>query len=95
MPFNNRRIPIITDAITVDMEFGTGAVKITPAHDPIAPLMTHLEFASVLVVCSVVVHQANELEVVSLTTLEMLRSPLLTTPTISSVVKETTSSSLA
>jgi len=33
-PFNGRRIPIITDAITVDMEFGTGAVKITPAHDP-------------------------------------------------------------
>jgi len=33
-PFNNRRIPIVTDAITVDMEFGTGAVKITPAHDP-------------------------------------------------------------
>ena len=22
------------DAIVVDMEFGTGAVKITPAHDP-------------------------------------------------------------
>ena len=33
-PFNNRRIPIITDAELVDMEFGTGAVKITPAHDP-------------------------------------------------------------
>ncbi|RXK38345.1 valine-tRNA ligase [Tremella mesenterica] len=33
-PFIPRRIPIITDAITVDMEFGTGAVKITPAHDP-------------------------------------------------------------
>ncbi|WVR05099.1 valine-tRNA ligase [Kwoniella sp. DSM 27419] len=33
-PFLDRRIPIITDAITVDMEFGTGAVKITPAHDP-------------------------------------------------------------
>jgi valyl-tRNA synthetase len=33
-PFVNRRIPIVTDAITVDMEFGTGAVKITPAHDP-------------------------------------------------------------
>lgn len=32
-PFNGRRIPIVTDAITVDMEFGTGAVKITPAHD--------------------------------------------------------------
>ncbi|KDQ17416.1 hypothetical protein BOTBODRAFT_30213 [Botryobasidium botryosum FD-172 SS1] len=33
-PFVQRRIPIITDAIAVDMEFGTGAVKITPAHDP-------------------------------------------------------------
>ncbi|EJT98070.1 hypothetical protein DACRYDRAFT_24610 [Dacryopinax primogenitus] len=29
-----RRVPIITDSIIVDMEFGTGAVKITPAHDP-------------------------------------------------------------
>lgn len=33
-PFNNRRIPIITDGQLVDMSFGTGAVKITPAHDP-------------------------------------------------------------
>lgn len=33
-PFVNRRIPIITDATLVDMTFGTGAVKITPAHDP-------------------------------------------------------------
>jgi valyl-tRNA synthetase len=33
-PFNNRRIPIICDAELVDMSFGTGAVKITPAHDP-------------------------------------------------------------
>ncbi|KAG6849752.1 hypothetical protein H0H93_005550 [Arthromyces matolae] len=33
-PFINRRIPIVTDSIIVDMEFGTGAVKITPAHDP-------------------------------------------------------------
>ena len=33
-PFNGRRIPIITDAELVDMEFGTGCVKITPAHDP-------------------------------------------------------------
>jgi valyl-tRNA synthetase len=32
-PFVNRRIPIVTDAIIVDMAFGTGAVKITPAHD--------------------------------------------------------------
>ncbi|EKM74711.1 hypothetical protein AGABI1DRAFT_65441 [Agaricus bisporus var. burnettii JB137-S8] len=29
-----RKIPIVTDSIIVDMEFGTGAVKITPAHDP-------------------------------------------------------------
>lgn len=33
-PFNKRRIPIVTDPVLVDMSFGTGAVKITPAHDP-------------------------------------------------------------
>ncbi|KAL7504799.1 hypothetical protein ACHAXN_004508 [Cyclotella atomus] len=33
-PFNGRRIPIICDGTLVDMTFGTGAVKITPAHDP-------------------------------------------------------------
>lgn len=33
-PFNGRRIPIICDSILVDMNFGTGAVKVTPAHDP-------------------------------------------------------------
>uniref|UniRef100_A0A060TC23 Valine--tRNA ligase, mitochondrial n=1 Tax=Blastobotrys adeninivorans TaxID=409370 RepID=A0A060TC23_BLAAD len=33
-PFLGTRIPIITDSEAVDMEFGTGAVKITPAHDP-------------------------------------------------------------
>ena len=33
-PFVDRRIPIVTDGILVDMAFGTGAVKITPAHDP-------------------------------------------------------------
>jgi valyl-tRNA synthetase len=32
-PFVDREIPIITDAVLVDMEFGTGAVKVTPAHD--------------------------------------------------------------
>lgn len=32
-PFLDRKIPIITDSEAVDMEFGTGAVKITPAHD--------------------------------------------------------------
>src|SRR6056297_418390 len=33
LPLTGRRIPVITDAY-VDMEFGTGALKITPAHDP-------------------------------------------------------------
>ena len=33
-PLDGRKIPIITDAELVDMSFGTGAVKITPAHDP-------------------------------------------------------------
>ncbi|XP_011626495.1 valine--tRNA ligase, mitochondrial 1 [Amborella trichopoda] len=33
-PFNGRKLPIICDAELVDPEFGTGAVKITPAHDP-------------------------------------------------------------
>ena len=32
-PFVDRKIPIITDAILVDPAFGTGAVKVTPAHD--------------------------------------------------------------
>ncbi|XP_037120247.1 valine--tRNA ligase, mitochondrial isoform X3 [Syngnathus acus] len=31
-PFNDRLLPIVTDTI-VDMELGTGAVKVTPAHD--------------------------------------------------------------
>jgi valyl-tRNA synthetase len=33
LPLMNREIPIIADPM-VDREFGTGAVKITPAHDP-------------------------------------------------------------
>jgi valyl-tRNA synthetase len=32
VPLINRRIPIITDEY-VEMEFGTGALKVTPAHD--------------------------------------------------------------
>ena len=32
-PFVDRRIPIVTDAVLVDPKFGTGAVKVTPAHD--------------------------------------------------------------
>ena len=33
LPIVNREIPIVADTY-VDKEFGTGAVKITPAHDP-------------------------------------------------------------
>jgi valyl-tRNA synthetase len=32
-PFVARDIPVITDPVLVDMAFGTGAVKVTPAHD--------------------------------------------------------------
>ena len=34
LPLVGREIPIISDS-EVDMEFGTGAVKITPGHDPL------------------------------------------------------------
>jgi len=33
LPITNREIPIFADEY-VDMEFGTGCVKVTPAHDP-------------------------------------------------------------
>lgn len=33
LPLTTREIPIVADAV-VDKEFGTGAVKVTPAHDP-------------------------------------------------------------
>ncbi len=34
LPLSGRSIPIIADALLVDPEFGTGCVKVTPAHDP-------------------------------------------------------------
>ena len=34
LPLMDRPIPIIADPILVNMEFGTGCVKVTPAHDP-------------------------------------------------------------
>ncbi len=34
LPLMDREIPIITDRL-IDLEFGTGAVKVTPAHDAI------------------------------------------------------------
>ncbi len=32
-PFDGRRLPIVSD-MAVDPSFGTGAIKVTPAHDP-------------------------------------------------------------
>ncbi len=34
LPLTGREIPIIADGLLVDPEFGTGCVKVTPAHDP-------------------------------------------------------------
>ena len=34
LPLTNREIPIVADSILVKIGFGTGAVKVTPAHDP-------------------------------------------------------------
>ena len=41
LPLVNREIIIVADDY-VDLEFGTGAVKMTPAHDPNAVSYTHL-----------------------------------------------------
>ena len=34
LPLTDRTIPIVADPILVDPKFGTGCVKVTPAHDP-------------------------------------------------------------
>ena len=50
LPLADRKIPIITDEY-VDMEFGTGCVKVTPAHDPNDFIMGEnheLEFISIM-----------------------------------------------
>ena len=49
LPLMNKEIPIIADPF-VDMEFGTGAVKLTPSHDPNdyqAGIKNNLEFVEV------------------------------------------------
>jgi len=64
-PFNNRRIPIIQDAKLVDMEFGTGAVKITPAHDPNdyeCGKRHNLEFICVLTEDGAINHNGSQFE---------------------------------
>src|SRR5262249_11444399 len=34
LPLSGRKIPIIADGLLVDASFGTGALKVTPGHDP-------------------------------------------------------------
>ena len=51
LPLLGRSIPIIADAILVDPKFGTGCVKVTPAHDPndyAAGLRNNLEMINLL-----------------------------------------------
>ncbi len=51
LPLIGRNIPIIGDAILVDPQFGTGCVKVTPAHDPndyATGLRNHLEMINLL-----------------------------------------------
>jgi valyl-tRNA synthetase len=51
-PFiEGRKLPIVADATLVDIEFGTGAVKLTPAHDENdyeAGLRHNLKFINIL-----------------------------------------------
>ncbi len=50
LPLVNREIKIIVDSM-VDMKFGTGAVKVTPAHDPndyVLAKKHHLEFINIM-----------------------------------------------
>ncbi len=34
VPYVERRVPVIADD-RVDVDFGTGALKVTPGHDPL------------------------------------------------------------
>ena len=62
-PFSGRKIPIVTDPVLVDMSFGTGAVKITPAHDPNdyqCGKRHNLEFMTVLTPDGAINHHGGE-----------------------------------
>ncbi|OGX39650.1 MAG: valine--tRNA ligase [Omnitrophica WOR_2 bacterium RIFCSPHIGHO2_02_FULL_50_17] len=64
LPLAEREIPIIADPL-VDSKFGTGAVKVTPAHDPNDFEMGrrhHLEFISVMHPNAVLNEKAGEFE---------------------------------
>jgi valyl-tRNA synthetase len=50
LPFTGRQIKVIADSM-VDMKFGTGAVKVTPAHDPndyLLGIKHNLDFINVM-----------------------------------------------
>ena len=62
-PFSGRKIPIVTDPVLVDMNFGTGAVKITPAHDPNdyeCGKRHNLEFITILTPDGAINHHGGE-----------------------------------
>ena len=62
-PFSGRKIPIVTDPVLVDMAFGTGAVKITPAHDPndyLCGKRHNLEFITILTPDGAINHHGGE-----------------------------------
>lgn len=64
-PFNGRKIPIVCDKELVDMSFGTGAVKITPAHDPNdyeCGKRHNLEFITVLTPDGAINHNGSQFE---------------------------------
>ncbi|MDA0833792.1 MAG: valine--tRNA ligase [Planctomycetota bacterium] len=51
IPVNDREIPIIADALLAKKDLGTGAVKVTPAHDPndyACGLRNNLEMINIL-----------------------------------------------
>lgn len=51
IPVNGRAIPIIADGLLADKTLGTGAVKVTPAHDPndyACGLRNHLPMINIL-----------------------------------------------
>ena len=51
LPLLDREIPVIADGILVDPKFGSGCVKVTPAHDPNdyeVGLRHHLEMINIL-----------------------------------------------
>ncbi len=64
LPLVNRKITIIADE-SVDAKFGTGAVKVTPAHDPNdfqIGLRHHLEFINVMNPNAVLNDKAGDFE---------------------------------